>query len=143
MPTITSITETTFISHHDPMMGFKVTTSDDKTIVLGILSQSNCCEYFGCEVYDFLREEVDGPKSFIGAELLDIRLDEDATHVDDAKEHVLNDFKMRIDDADGWISLSLHTSRGVMVIIAYNIDNGYYPHTYYYKYNDKEDYDKL
>jgi len=140
MPTITAIDETTFVSHHDPMMGFKVSTSDDKTIVLGILSQSICGEQFGCEVYDCLK---DGEESFIGAELLDIRLDEDATHVEDAMNHILKDSKMRMDDGDVWISLSLHTDRGVMVIIAYNIHNGYYPHTYYYKYNNKEDYDKL
>ena len=99
--------------------GYEVVTTSQR-IKLFISNFQLCCEswgYFWCN---------DDPQDFVGAELLDIRLTDEA----------LSEVQMKAnDDPQSWLYeggimfVNLETSKGVLQFVAYNAHNGYYGHT--------------
>ena len=155
MESILKIDKITFTHQYDEMEGFEIQTTN-QTIKIGISSHQDCCED-----WDYLLCEFPEDVSYIGSEIFDIKLDEKSEQttqvIVDAREANI-DKQYPFSDADGWkrptleqmnedewstLTLSIYTDCGILVILLYNIHNGYYPHTYYLKYNDKEDYGEL
>lgn len=97
--------------------GFLIIT-DKQTIKFGIDMSTSCCENPG---YFCSNDELE---SFIGAELLEIKV------VDDC----LNSVKLEEEAGDlDWggaaMFVNLETNKGTLQFTAYNQQNGYYGHT--------------
>jgi hypothetical protein len=101
------------------MAGYAVET-DKQIIKLMIDNDSSCCEQWGwfwCN---------DNPQDFIGAELLDVKLTDDALNEAKFKEN-------NVDPSNEWFEggimfVNLETDRGTLQFVAYNEHNGYYGH---------------
>jgi hypothetical protein len=108
------------INERERMAGYKIITSNQE-ILLMIDNSASCCEswgWFWCN---------DNPRSFIGTEIKDIRLTNEA----------LNQVYMSRNDLDpsekyfdgGICYVNIETNRGILQFVAYNLHNGYYGHT--------------
>ena len=95
--------------------GYEIVTNE-KTISLLIENHQDCCElwgYFWCN---------DNPEEFIGSELIDIKV------VDDALNQQLFDETVTLYEGNVMF-VNLETSFGTLQFVAYNEHNGYYGHT--------------
>jgi len=95
--------------------GFFIKTDTDNYMVL-INNDQSCCENWG---YFSTEDDFD---SFIGAELLSVRLTDTALK----KEKVEN--AARYLDCGGIQFVDFETSEGVFQLVVYNSHNGYYGH---------------
>lgn len=99
--------------------GYEVITTK-QSIKMLIDNHQSCCEQWG---YFWCNDSFD---DFIGADLLDVKISDDA----------LNEAKMKENDLDpnckyfegGVMFVNLETSKGTLQFVAYNEHNGYYGH---------------
>ena len=117
---IIAITDTEETNGYSGMAGYKVITSSQE-ITLLIDNESSCCErwgWFWCN---------DNPKDFIGAELLDIKLTDEALN---KAIMIKKEIEPSVDYYEGGICyVNLETNKGTLQFVAYNQHNGYYGHT--------------
>ena len=93
-------------------VGFNIITTEQK-IELSIQNFQDCCEQQGY----FLSE--DNLDEFIGAELLDIRIVDDALKV----------YALLNSKSDTYVMfVNIETNKGTLQFTAYNEHNGYYAH---------------
>jgi hypothetical protein len=122
MEVIKEIKEVEGIKGHDKydwmrFDGYQVTT-DSQSIVLGISNGQDCCEQWG---YFMSNDDI---QSFVGAELKEIRVVDEALNSHDLEKHL--GYSMY----DGGVMyVNLETDRGTLQFTAYNSHNGYYGHT--------------
>lgn len=99
--------------------GFEVLT-DKQQIRMKISSGQSCCEQFG---YFSCNDDVN---DFVGANLLDVRLvDQALSTVEMTNEGInVNDKYFE----GGLMFVNLETDRGTLQFVLYNMHNGYYSH---------------
>lgn len=100
-----------------------IITTDKQEIEIGIGNYAACCEQFG------ILESQDNLDEFIGAELMNITL------VNDALNSNILSRCPDVFEAGGIIFVNLNTSKGTFQIALYNSHNGYYGHNVYVKTN--------
>lgn len=99
--------------------GYKVYTTQ-QSITLCIKGGQRCCERFG---YFWCNEN---PDEFIGANLLSVRVTDDALSEGVLKE---NDLDRSTKYFQGRVMfINLETDRGTLQFVAYNEHNGFYGH---------------
>lgn len=152
----------------DNFKGIEIATNE-KPIKVVISELGMCCEEWGSFIEYFIINNTDDIKNdstykmisddekwyyykhyFENSEILDIVLDESN---DDNIEAVKKKNKIQSGDIFGnsYLTLSIYTTGGKIIIGVYNMHNGYYPHNYYYEYEynkdgeviAKKDYDEL
>ena len=94
--------------------GFHITT-DKQVITLEIENGQNCCEEWG---YFMSHDDF---TEFIGAELTDVKIVDEALKVYDGLD---------MDNTDLYIMfVNIGTANGLLQFVAHNSHNGYYSHT--------------
>jgi len=122
----------------DNMEGFKIITNKQE-IICSINNDQSCCEEWGYNIYKFPNE-----LEYSNAEIKNIIYDEN--NKTEHMQEIIKLNKLYKMNAQ-YISISIYTNVGILVIMMWNIHNGYYPHTYHikYKWDNKEinDFDEL
>ncbi len=117
---IQSIIETSF-NHKDKYStydGFIIKTNLQE-IKVGISNGQSCCENWGY----LTSEDADDFDSFIGAELLEVKVTDTALST-----VVADDLKLKLSDSVETMFVTFETTNGTFQIVAYNDHNGYYGH---------------
>lgn len=120
---ITNIEEKSWKSderyNYPNMDGFVITLESDNReteyVKIGISNEQSCCEQWG-----YVTSE-DNLSDFIGAQLFDVRIVDDALLTHNIKEWS-GDF------GDCGMFINLITSNGTLQFVMYNEHNGYYGH---------------
>ncbi len=114
---ITNLEEKIEYSH---MAGYKVITSKQE-IKLLIDNESSCCEVWG---WFWCNED---PQKYVGAELQDIKIVNEALSQEIMQKNNLNPKEEYFEGSVCYVNLE--TSKGTLQFVAYNQHNGYYGHT--------------
>ena len=114
--TITEIKETTKLSGiWQSFSGFSIKTTKQE-IFLGISNRQQCFENCGCFMTN------DKLESFIGADLLEVKVVDESLRVETLEGR-------GYEDERSTMFVNLETSEGTLQFTAYNSHNGYYGHT--------------
>lgn len=116
---IIAITDLEEKSGYNHMAGYKVITNKQE-IKLMIDNESGCCErwgWFWCN---------ENPQDYVGAELKDIKLVNEALSPEIMKKNELDPNQKYFEG--GVCYVNLETSKGMLQFVAYNEHNGYYGH---------------
>lgn len=123
--------------------------TDDKFTCISFLinNMRQCCEDFGVSV---ICPEGKDVQSLVGATIKTIKYGKvDATQPFRVEHRLgeddINDndtCMLDLADSEACI-IDLDTTNGIFKFVMYNQQNGYYPHRYYFSYNNFFDYDKL
>ena len=97
--------------------GFEIITEKQR-ILIAIDNEKSCCEQFG------YFSSVDNFDEFIGADLLEIKIVDEALNVATLPDYCL-------EDGGGVMFVNFETSKGTLQFAAYNAHNGYYGHHAY------------
>lgn len=132
---VLTINKTEFIHNNDNMVGYEIKTTEQE-IIVGICKKSCCDKEWGYDIVKYPNSD-NNENDFIGSIILQIKIDEKSEEVNDIKK--INDIKNITYENYGistnYLTLSIYTNVGKIVIIIWNDHNGYYPYSYYYKYN--------
>jgi hypothetical protein len=132
---IKSIKEISINYNDDELVGFEIETNKEP-IQLCINNVHNCCEVWGFSLHKF----PDLPnEDYYNSHILKIKLDEKSKEVN----QIVSNFSEGDYATSLCVSLSIHTSAGLLVLFVYNDHNGYYPHSYLAKYNGIEDFSEI
>lgn len=104
------------IKHASTYDGYIIKT-DLQDVLIGINNSQSCCEQWGN-----IASEEDF-ESFIGAELIDIKLTDSALNT-----RMTNKVKGLHSDESCLMFVDLITNRGNLQFVCYNTHNGYYSH---------------
>lgn len=118
METILNIAEVSNIEieRWDHADGFEILTTNQK-ILLVISNGQSCCESWG---YFMSQDDF---TEFLGAELLSVKVVDEALHVKQIEE---------LESDDTYVMfVNIETSIGLLQFVAHNSHNGYYGHTAY------------
>jgi hypothetical protein len=115
-----------FLEKNEKFTGYTIKTSK-QIITVAITSVHSCCESFDVEIHTPLSE------SLIGQTITNIKWGNKPLY-DYSGFH-----KSYMDHESVPACVDLTTSIGTCQIIAYNVHNGYYPHSVYVKWNGYED----
>ncbi len=128
----------------DYFMGYKIITTDDTFDFLEITDTSDnqipdgkfacisflitnsllCCEEFGIDVICPENKNCD---SLIGSTINSIKHGK-------INEECLTKISKYLDNLNSCV-IDMDTSNGTFKFVMHNLDNGYYPHTYYFSFN--------
>lgn len=118
---IIAITEYSGKMHYGYGDGYKIITNKQEIVML-ISNGQSCCENWG---YFFCNDD---PQDFVGADVLAIKLTDDALN----EAHFKQELEYGVYDG-GVMFVNIETNIGTLQFVAYNAHNGYYSHAAHIK----------
>lgn len=114
--------------------GYTIKLGNNQYLKFGIDSINRYCETFGSKIY----YDCDVNK-IIGSEILNVKINEINDDIHNKLFSDINNVKYFDRDFKQYMTLSIYTSVGIILMGVYLFHNGDYPHKYYYEYNDVKD----